>query len=210
MYGFQNKAQAINAQGLRDFGPEAFQEILETQRVQHLQDGAVHLIGTSQVFIGGRDHRPVRVFQPVQPVFQPVHRDAAQIDDIGPHRAPVGRDQRIHHVDIFQQGFGFRDDAVTQVLFDHKRGAFGRVTDMGQLCAPCSILSWYTQLQRIFCPVFAQSFINCSNPLSVSTWEARPLITAGGAVITSAPMRAHSVTWFAVRMEAARIWVLKS
>jgi hypothetical protein len=63
---------------------------------------------------------------------------------------------------------------------------------------------------RIFCPVLAQSAMNCSSPLSVSTWFASPLITAGGAVITSAPIRAQSLTWLAVRMEAARIWVLKS
>jgi hypothetical protein len=63
---------------------------------------------------------------------------------------------------------------------------------------------------RIFWPVFAQSAMNCSSPLSVRTWDARALITAGGAVTTSAPIRAQSLTWLAVRIEAARIWVLKS
>jgi hypothetical protein len=62
--------------------------------------------------------------------------------------------------------------------------------------------------QRIFCPVFAQSAMNCSSPLSVRTWLASALMTAGGAVMTSAPISAQSLTWLAVRMEAARIWVL--
>ena len=66
---------------------------------------------------------------------------------------------------------------------------------------------WY---QRIFCPVFAQSFMNCSSPLSVSGCDASPMMTDGGAVITSAPISAHCVTWFALRIEAARICVLKS
>jgi len=64
--------------------------------------------------------------------------------------------------------------------------------------------------QRIFCPVFAQSFMNCSSPLSVRTWPAMALITFGGAVITSAPIRAHCEAWFRVRTEAARIWVSKA
>jgi hypothetical protein len=44
--------------------------------------------------------------------------------------------------------------------------------------------------QRIFCPVFSQSFRNPSSPLSVSTWFAIALMTPGGAVATSAPISA--------------------
>ena len=47
--------------------------------------------------------------------------------------------------------------------------------------------------------------MNCSRPLSVSGCAASFLITSGGAVITSAPIRAASRTWFTLRMEAARI-----
>lgn len=69
---------------------------------------------------------------------------------------------------------------------------------------------WVALAYRIFWPVFAQSALNWSRPLSVSTWLARALMTFGGAVTTSAPIRAQSLTWLAVRMDAARIWVLKS
>ena len=42
-----------------------------------------------------------------------------------------------------------------------------------------------------------------------AAWLIIALITAGGAVITSAPIRALSQAWFTVRIEAARIWVSK-
>ncbi len=61
---------------------------------------------------------------------------------------------------------------------------------------------------KIFCPVFAQSLVNCSSPLSVKGCEIIALITAGGAVTTSAPMRAAWVMWLALRIEAARIFVV--
>ena len=40
--------------------------------------------------------------------------------------------------------------------------------------------------------------------------KVKTLKKAGGAVMTSAPMRAHSATWFADRIEAASTCVLKS
>ncbi len=64
-------------------------------------------------------------------------------------------------------------------------------------------------VERIDCPVFAQSALNCARPLSVSTWLNNDLMTAGGAVITSAPILAHSSTWMGWRSEAARISVSK-
>lgn len=59
-------------------------------------------------------------------------------------------------------------------------------------------------------PVFFQSAVNISIPLSVSGCLARARKTAGGAVTTSAPIRAHSRIWFGVRIEAPRICVVKS
>ena len=59
----------------------------------------------------------------------------------------------------------------------------------------------------IFWPVLAQSALNWSSPLSVRMWFAIALMTAGGAVITSAPMRAHSMMWFTDRIEAASRFV---
>lgn len=61
--------------------------------------------------------------------------------------------------------------------------------------------------QTILIPAFSASVRNCARPLSVSTWLAMALITAGGAVATSAPILAHSDMWLGERIEAARIWV---
>ena len=61
--------------------------------------------------------------------------------------------------------------------------------------------------QTIFWPVLAQSARKPSMPLSVSTCLNRPLMTAGGAVITSAPILALSSTWMPWRTEATRISV---
>ena len=64
-------------------------------------------------------------------------------------------------------------------------------------CAP------YPPPHKIFCPVFAQSLVNRSRPMSVSGCEIIALITAGGAVTTSAPISAAWVMWLAVRIAAA-------
>jgi putative hemolysin len=64
--------------------------------------------------------------------------------------------------------------------------------------------------QPIFWPVLAQSARKASRPLSVSGCLTSALSVAGGTVATSAPIMAASLTWFTVRIEAARISVLKS
>ena len=64
--------------------------------------------------------------------------------------------------------------------------------------------------QPICCPVFSQSARKALMPLSVSGCLNSWRITAGGAVITSAPSLAASRTWIGWRMLAARIWVAKS
>lgn len=64
--------------------------------------------------------------------------------------------------------------------------------------------------QPIVWPVFAQSARNCSSPLSVSGCFTSAFSVAGGTVATSAPISAACLTWFTVRIEAARISVLKS
>ncbi len=62
---------------------------------------------------------------------------------------------------------------------------------------------------RILMSAALMSSRKVARPLSVSGWLARDLITAGGAVITSAPIRALSRIWLAERIEAARISVSK-
>lgn len=62
---------------------------------------------------------------------------------------------------------------------------------------------------RILMSALLMSSRKVARPLSVSGWLARDLITAGGAVITSAPIRALSRIWLAERIEAARISVSK-
>lgn len=64
--------------------------------------------------------------------------------------------------------------------------------------------------QTIFWPVFAQSARNCSRPLSVSGCLTSALRIPGGTVATSAPIMAASLTWFTVRIEAARMSVDRS
>ena len=58
---------------------------------------------------------------------------------------------------------------------------------------------------RIFCFVFFISSKNAAKPLSVSGWFIMDFMTDGGAVITSAPIRALSNAWFTVRIDAAKI-----
>ena len=79
----------------------------------------MHLVCAGEVFIGGGDDGPMRIFQAVQPGFQPFHRDTAKIDDIGAHRAFVRSDQGAHHVDVFEDTFRFCDDAVPHILLYH-------------------------------------------------------------------------------------------
>src|SRR5690606_355989 len=62
-------------------------------------------------------------------------------------------------------------------------------------------------LHKIVWPVFFQSARKASSPLSVSGCLTRLLSTAGGTVATSAPAIAASLTWFGVRIDAARISV---
>ena len=64
--------------------------------------------------------------------------------------------------------------------------------------------------QPIFWPVLAQSARNVSSPLSVSGCLTSAFSVAGGTVATSAPISAACLTWFTVRIEAARISVWKS
>ena len=93
---------------------------------------------------------------------------------------------------------GFRDDAATNPSV---------IPETRERCprSPYSILK--RAAYKMLCPVFAQSDMKASMPLSVSGCFARPFKTAGGTVATSAPMMAACLTWFAVRTEAARISV---
>lgn len=61
--------------------------------------------------------------------------------------------------------------------------------------------------QRILMSAALISAKKASSPLSVNGWLIIDLMTPGGAVITSAPRRALSRTWFTDRIEAARISV---
>src|SRR5690606_6694072 len=62
----------------------------------------------------------------------------------------------------------------------------------------------------IVCPVFFQSARNAVMPASVSGCLTSAFRMAGGTVATSAPIMAASLTWFTVRIEAARMSVERS
>src|SRR5690606_31420023 len=131
------------------------------------------------VFVSRRDHAFMRRFQPVEAMFKRLHRAAADVDDILAQLGFARRHQRPHQVAVRQD----------QRRVGQQPRADGVVQRVGH--AP------------IFWPVLAQSALNRSSPLSVSTWLAIALMTEGGAVITSAPTRAHSITWLTERIEAA-------
>ena len=114
--GFQHQLDRVDSQDLGHFSVQIVQEVFEPDRVQHLQDRAMHLIGASEVLIGGCDHGAMGVFQPVQPGFQPFHRDAAQIDDIAPHRAFICRHQGAHQVGIVQNDVRLLEKLLAQVF----------------------------------------------------------------------------------------------
>ncbi len=214
----------VEREDLGHLAAEVTQECFEIHRVEHAQHGPVDLVHSGEVLVGGRDDRAVGILQPVEPGFQPLHRDAAQIDDVAAHGPFIRGHEGAHDVLVIQDDIGMVDDPRAQIILDHFGIAHGlplsffrRLAGSGRICARaarkirgcCSGVPLAGGLQRIFCPVFAQSFRNASSPLSVSGWLAIALMTAGGAVATSAPILAASAMWFTVRIEAARICVSK-
>ena len=93
------------------------QEGFEFHRIEHPQDRPVHLVGPGKVFVGRRNHRAMGVLEPVEPLFQPFHRDATQIDDIAAHRPFVCRYEGVHHVGIIQDDIGSGYDGLAQGVF---------------------------------------------------------------------------------------------
>ena len=108
---------------MRDLAAQVGKEVLERDGVQHCQNGAVHLIGPSEVLVGGSDHAAMSVLQPVQTAFQSFHRQAAQVNNIAAHCAFVRGDQRVHQVAVIQNEVRFSENAVAQGCFDLLRTA---------------------------------------------------------------------------------------
>ena len=103
---FQHQPHSVDPQDIGNLAPEILEEGFEVYRVKHAQDRAVDLVGPRKVFISRGDHVAVRVLKPVQACFQPVHGDAAQIDNIAPHRAFIRGDQGLHHVVVVKDDVG--------------------------------------------------------------------------------------------------------
>ncbi len=116
---FDDETDHLHPQGRGDIDAQGRQEIGKGRRVKQLQDGTVHLIGPRKVLVCGRDDGAVGIFQPVQPLFQPLHRDSAQVDDIGAHGPVIGADQRLHHGQIVQQDLRLRQNPVARVGINH-------------------------------------------------------------------------------------------
>ena len=70
-----------------------------------------------EVFVGRRDHAAMGVLEPVQTRLEPVHRDPPKVNDIAPHGAFVGGNERAHQVLVFKDHIGLRDDLFTQRVF---------------------------------------------------------------------------------------------
>jgi hypothetical protein len=94
------------------------------------QDRAVDLVGPGEVFVGRRDDGAVGVLQPVEPVLQPLHRDAAHVDDIAAHLAVIGGDERAHQVAVLEDQFGVLQHAGAPIIGEIGPGG-GLVTAHG-------------------------------------------------------------------------------
>ena len=129
--GFQNQGDVVHAQDIGNFIAQRAQEVLEFDGLQQAQDGAVHLIGACEVFVGRCDDRAVRVLEPVQPRFEPLHGDAAQVDDVVAARLFVGGHQRLHQILVVQHG----------VRLGQNRGA-EIVLEFGDCCS-CPVRSFF-------------------------------------------------------------------
>jgi hypothetical protein len=110
--------------------PSTVRKAGEILLVQKRQDRAVDLVGPGEVFISRRDDGAVGVLQPVEPVLQPFHRDAAHVDDIAAHLAVVGGDERAHQVAVLEDQFGVLQHAGAPIIGEIGPG-FGLVTAHG-------------------------------------------------------------------------------
>ena len=167
------EADHLDAEDRRHVARQHPQEAGEVGRVEQGEAGAVHLVGARDVLVGRRQHLAVGVLEPVEPLLQPLDEHAAQVDDVAPRGAAVGREQRAHQL------AGPRGSAPD-------RAGCGRAARGSQ-----RLLGHAASLSVIFWPVEAQSLRNAARPLSVSGCSASFCSTdAGGAVMTSAPIRA--------------------
>src|SRR6056297_411661 len=113
---FQNQAHTVHAQRAGHVIGQRLEKGGELGLVQQGQDRPVDLVGPRQVFIGRRDDGSVGVFQTVQPVFQPLHRDTAHVDNVSAHLPVIGRDERPHQVAVVQDQIRVAQDAVTPIV----------------------------------------------------------------------------------------------
>ena len=74
----------------------------------------MHLICPRQIIIGGGDHTAVVIFETIKPVFQPLHRNTAQVDNIATHRLLIGLDKRAHHVLVIKDRCRLRDNPIAE------------------------------------------------------------------------------------------------
>ena len=59
---FQNQSHKINTQNTSHIRSQIFQKVLELDRIKHSENGAMDLIGSGKILIGGCYHRAMRVF----------------------------------------------------------------------------------------------------------------------------------------------------
>ena len=102
MHGLKHKPNGIHSQNVRDLSAQIGQERFEFNRVEHPQNRTVYLVGTRQVLVGGCDDVAMRIFQPVETRFQPVHRNATQIHDVSTHGTFIRGNKRLHDIIIIQ------------------------------------------------------------------------------------------------------------
>ena len=135
---FEDEPHAVDPQDLGHIAAKVAQETLELHRIEHPQDRAMDDIGAGKVLIGGGDDTAMGVLKPVEPRLEPIHGDAAQIDDIAAHRPLIRRDQRPHKLLVVKNHIGLRHDLFAQG-FVHAGGAAHIC--LGLHCRICLVLS---------------------------------------------------------------------
>src|SRR4051812_9491437 len=191
----QRDGDGVEAEYLRPFLGDDMDEMIEAFRLDRRQHRLVDRGDRARMAAGEGDQILIGLLRRRHPGAQLGHRPVLEVDHLA-HRAEANTDvvKKLRPFGLPRHPGESRD--LVETCWDFSTWGPGFRRDDGG--------------QPIFCPVFSQSARKASSPRSVSGCLKSWRMTAGGAVMTSAPIIADWRTWIGWRMLATRIWVSKS
>ena len=196
--GEQGDGDRVEAEDLRPFLGDDVDEVVEAFRLDRRQHRLVDRGDRARMAAGEGDQVLIGLLRRRDLRAQPGHRPVLEVDHLS-HRVEANPN-KVKKRWLFVRAIAMR-----------------RLGSQGVIRTPADLPprsrappSPGRRGQPIFCPVFSQSARKPSMPRSVSGCLNSWRMTAGGAVITSAPIIADWRTWIGWRMLATRIWVSKS